>query len=67
MLTTKILRDYAMNLVSPANVMIPKYLIEFLKRVFKEWDGEASPAWYTDPDAKTLINDAAYMIHWCLP
>ena len=60
MATTKILRAYAIDKVTPANVMIPKYLYEFLKRVFKEWDGEHSPAWYTDPDAKTLSGTDFY-------
>ena len=60
MAITQILRAYAIDKVTPANVMIPKYLYEFLKRVFKEWDGEHSPAWYTDPDAKTLSGTDFY-------
>ena len=60
MAITKILRAYAIEKVTPANVMIPKYLYDFLKRVFKEWDGEHSPAWYTDPNAKTLSGTDFY-------
>ena len=54
MASTKILRAYTVDKVTKSNVMIPKYLYTFLKRVFHEWDAEPFPEWYTDTDAKTL-------------
>ena len=47
MVMTKVLRSYTIDLVTKANVMIPKYLYDFLDRVFKEWDTEPEPDWYT--------------------
>ena len=60
MACTKILRAYTMDKVNKSNVMIPKYLYNFLKRVFNEWDAEPSPEWYTDTDAKKLSGGDLY-------
>ena len=46
MACTKILRAYTMDKVTKPNVMIPKYLYTFLKRVFHDWDAEPSPEWF---------------------
>ena len=60
MVMTKVLRSYTIGLVTKANVMIPKYLCDFLDRVFKEWDTEPEPDWYTLGSVKTLSGANLY-------
>ena len=61
MACTKILRAYTMDKVTKPNVMIPKYLYAFLKRVFHEWDAEPSPEWFIAEDAKKLSGAKIYV------